>query len=112
MRKTDKKIDKQLRLALTDVCETALKEINGFLWLTHLVNYGNFPESLKVICVFDTNESIRQFIKSNSKAYLSDIVRSKLDELNIKLKKIDNHLFFDSEEACNSESNGVWASRL
>jgi len=29
MRKTDKKIDNQLRLVLTDVCEVALKEIDG-----------------------------------------------------------------------------------
>ena len=57
MRKSDKKLDNQLRLVLTDVCETALKEVEGFQWLTHVVNYSNFPQSLRVVCVFDTNEN-------------------------------------------------------
>ena len=38
MRKSDKKIENQLRLTLTDVCETALKRFNGFEWLTHLLH--------------------------------------------------------------------------
>ena len=51
MRKTDKKMDNQLRHVLTEVCEVALKDINGFQWLTHVVNYSNFPKSLQVVCV-------------------------------------------------------------
>ncbi|HCC80946.1 MAG TPA: Fis family transcriptional regulator, partial [Methylophaga sp.] len=43
MRKTDKKIDNELRLKLTDVCEQGLKNIAGFQWLTHLVNYDDYP---------------------------------------------------------------------
>ena len=39
MRKTDKKIDNNLRIVLTEVCEIALKEVTGFQWLTHLVDY-------------------------------------------------------------------------
>ena len=58
MRKTDKKMDNQLRHVLTEVCEVALKDINGFQWLTHVVNYSNFPKSLQVVCVFDTNENL------------------------------------------------------
>ena len=54
MKKTDKKMDNHIRRVLTDVCETSLKDINGFAWLTHTVNYAQFPQSLKVICVFDT----------------------------------------------------------
>jgi len=46
MRKTDKKRDNTLRLALTEVCDIALKDIAGFQWLTHCVNYSNFPQSL------------------------------------------------------------------
>ena len=45
LRKTDKKIENQLILVLTAVCETALKEIDGFQWLTHLVEYTDFPNS-------------------------------------------------------------------
>jgi len=54
MKKTDKKMDNHIRRVLTDVCETSLTDISGFAWLTHTVNYAQFPQSLKVICVFDT----------------------------------------------------------
>jgi len=49
MRKTDKKLDNQLIKLLTEVCETALEDFSGFQWLTHIVDYSNFPKSLKVI---------------------------------------------------------------
>ena len=49
MRKTDKKIDKQIISALTEVCDSALKAFTGFEWLTHRVNYTNFPKSLKIM---------------------------------------------------------------
>ena len=62
MRKTDKKIDKQLRETLTQVCDTALKDYCGFEWLTHTVNYSDFPSSLHITCVFDTNEHLDGFI--------------------------------------------------
>ena len=57
MRKTDKKIDNNIRNVLNKVCEQALIEVNGFVWLTHQVNYDKFPASLSVICVFDLNDS-------------------------------------------------------
>lgn len=45
MRKTDKKTDNKLREVLTGVCDDALEEFAGFKWLTHLVNYDDFPKS-------------------------------------------------------------------
>ncbi len=34
MRKSDKKIENQIRDVLTDVCEDTLKSYDGFLWVT------------------------------------------------------------------------------
>ena len=56
MRKSDKKIENQIREVLTDVCEDTLKSYEGFLWVTHTVNYSSFPQSLKIICVFETSQ--------------------------------------------------------
>ena len=47
-------IERQLVAALTDACETAKAEIPGFEWLTHTVNYADFPQSLRITWVFDT----------------------------------------------------------
>ena len=53
MRKMDKKRDNTIIAALTQVCHVAQDEGNGFQWLTHSVNYQNFPDSLTVVCVYD-----------------------------------------------------------
>lgn len=112
MRKTDKKIDNQLRLVLTQVCETALKEIDGFQWITHLVDYSNLPKSLKVICIFDTNEQLSAFTTSSDNNVLRAAILSKLNGIGIKLKSIDGSISYDSEENCAKQHNGNWANRL
>ena len=56
--KTQKKIDNNVRKALTAACEDCLKDVPGFQWLTHQANYTNFPASLFVTCVFDTDEQL------------------------------------------------------
>lgn len=56
MRKTDKKTERHIIRHLTDVCEAAKVECEGFIWLTHEVDYQRFPQSLRVILVF--NESV------------------------------------------------------
>lgn len=113
MRKTDKKLDNQLRIVLTDICETALKEITGFQWLTHLVEYPKIENTLKIIFVFDTKASLALFnTDSENQIKLSSNIQSKLAIINIKLKNINHQIFYDSEEACTIEHNGNWASRL
>jgi hypothetical protein len=112
MRKTDKKIDNQLRLVLIDVCEVALKEIDGFQWLTHLVNYSNFPKSLKVVCVFDTNEKVSSFISENSQNKLTALIQLKLNAIDINVKNVVDHIYYDTEENCAKENGGNWSARL
>lgn len=112
MRKTDKKIDKALTKALTELCENALENIEGFQWLTHQVNYSNFPKSLKITCVFDTNERVKMLLNSRDESCLIIQVSSICKQLNIALKNISAHVEFDSEECCDIEHQGNWALRL
>lgn len=112
MRKSDKKIDNQLRIALTDVCENALKNIQGFEWLTHTVNYDNFPKSLKITCIFNHNENLDNYLSSNNNQQLMLLIGAKLKTLNIQLKPIGKHIDYDSEENCNNQHQGNWALRL
>jgi len=112
MRKTDKKIDNRLRVVLTSVCQTALEEIDGFVWLTHLVDYASFPKSLKVVCVFECNDKLSTFITADSRSFLETLMQNKLSEIAIDIKKIGVHLVYDTEENCNREHHGNWAKRL
>ncbi|MFT7007696.1 MAG: hypothetical protein ACJAXJ_002225 [Colwellia sp.] len=112
MRKSDKKMENQLRTTLTEVCENALKSFNGFEWLTHKVNYSNFPASLKVICIFDTNDNLSSFINNDHCNELGSLILKKFSDMGINLKSITNHLSYDTEENCQKDNNGKWADRL
>jgi len=112
MRKSDKKIDNQLRQVLTGVCEIALKDIKGFQWLTHIVNFSNFPQSLKVVCVFDTNENLDSYVQSDNNQKLVSLIETEFISMGIKFKNISNHVSNDTEESCDKQNSGNWASRL
>jgi hypothetical protein len=112
MRKMDKKIDNQLRLALTEVCDQALKAFAGFQWLTHLVDYTNFPNTLRVVCVFDSNENLATFMATKNNHELSDLIQTKLFGMDVTLKNMSNHITYDTEENCEQSHKGKWADRL
>ena len=112
MKKTDKKIENQIINALTVVCETAKSEVNGFQWLTHFVNYNQFPGSLSVVCIFDTNSDLIEARQQLKDQYISSLIKSELERINIKVKNIRRHVSFDTEEACNAAHNGKWQDRF
>ncbi|KZN14713.1 hypothetical protein [Marinomonas sp. TW1] len=112
MRKSDKKLDNQIRIALTDVCESALKSLNGFEWLTHSVNYDRFPESLKVVCVFDTNEHLEAFKTSPLCGQLEQQIHAEFNALGLKVRNVQRHVSYDTEENCVQSHDGNWAKRL
>lgn len=112
MRKTDKKIDNQLRISLTQVCDTALKEFSGFQWLTHIVNYDDFSQSLNIICVFDTNENLALFLSTKAQPSLTTLIQNTLKAVNIPIKNVNKHISYDTEENCRKEHKGKWGDRL
>ena len=112
MTKTEKKIDNNLRKVLTNVCDDAKDEIQGFQWLTHSVNYANFPASLKLICVFESNADIAQLTTSKQDLRLHGLLTQALSSIGVKLKNISKQVKLDSEENCTRDNAGNWAKRL
>lgn len=112
MRKSDKKIDNQIIKALTAVCQSALEDIDGFEWLTHTVNFEKFPESLKIVCVFDSNTKLANYLKSSSSKGLASLIADSLADIGIKLKDANNQIELDSEENCTRYHAGNWQKRL
>lgn len=112
MKKTDKKTDKQLRQCLTNVCEDHFESIHGFVWLSHEVNFNSINVSLRVICVFDSNENQAMFESSSAKEMAVEYVQKSLQSININLKNATKQIRFDSEERCKLEHNGSWANRI
>lgn len=108
MRKTDKKIDNALRVALTEACELAKDKYEGFEWLTHFANYDQFPKSLSIVCVYDTNENLNRADRED----MLQLIKQHLASINIKVKDIRQHVRFDTEENCAKMNEGKWQERL
>ena len=112
MRKSDKKIENSLRESLTQVCEQALEQVEGFEWITHLVNYDNFPQSLRIVCVFNTNAELSDAIAKKQDEYLIGIIEQALAKVAIKVGDLKGKVSFDTEEKCSSQAEGKWDRRL
>ena len=112
MKKSDKKLDNQLRQSLTQLCEAHLKTIDGFEWLTHQANFSRFPDSLKVVCVFSDNQALEQAKQKGELEFVAKQLNATLQKQNINLKNINTHLVFDTEEDCELQNKGNWAKRL
>lgn len=112
MKKSDKKTDNAIREALTEVCEVALDNVDGFQWLTHFVNYSDFPNSLSVVCVFETCSDLSSALNEGKGDYLCGLINQYLGAMGIQLKDIEKHVSFDSEEACRNDNDGKWNQRL
>lgn len=108
MRKTDKKRDNAIRHALTQACEIALEQQDGFLWLTHFVSFEKFPESLCIVCVFNTNEQLRLADRKG----LCTVIKKHLASTDINISDIGQHVFFDTEQNCTNEHSGKWRERF
>jgi hypothetical protein len=108
MRKTDKKIDNALIKVLTEVCDIAQKNYDGFKWITHFANYNNFPDSLSVVCIYDTNEQLKKADVNG----ICRLINEKLLSIEINIKDIHRHINFDTEENCTNENDGKWNERF
>ena len=117
MKKTDKKIEKALIAALHKVCNDALGKVEGFEWLTHLVRFNDFPNSLRIVCVFKSNKSLELARKANFDHWLCECIQQQLTVIDaslyaVVLRDIGKHVQFDTEENCEIENNGDWGKRL
>lgn len=112
MKKTDKRRDNALRVVLTDACAIASERFAGFKWLTHFVNYSDFPQSLTVVCVFATNAHLSKVLSASEDSELRNIVSEELSGIGITLNNIERHVVFDSEENGADEKDWQWLSRF
>lgn len=108
MRKTDKKLENLIRVALTEACETAREQHPGFEWLTHFADYDNFPDSLAVVCIYDTNANLANTDRDGVRA----LIREKLSSIDIKITHTQRQVSFDTEENCQIDNGGRWQARF
>lgn len=112
MKKSDKKLEKTLRETLTEVCDIALESVPGFCWITHKVDFSRYPESLKVVAVFDDESLLTLARNAHEDQFLKSLITEKLAQAGVKLNKPTQQIIFDSEEACEDACGGDWSLRL
>lgn len=112
LNKTTQKLDNNVCKALTIACESSLHDINGFRWLTHRANYTNFPASLVVTCVFDTDAEIIAMKAEKLDEQLRQTIQKQLLKVGVVLKSARQNIHFDSEESCQRDHQGQWSDRL
>ena len=106
------RIERRLIAALTDACEIAKAEIPGFDWLTHTVDYRAFPQSLRVIWVFDTRASKDQALAAGTDQRLRELTGIALAAAEAGAVRLDRCVRVDSEEECRLQHGGDWRVRL
>lgn len=112
MKKTDRKIDITICTALTQACKIALDNVDGFQWLTHQVNYQQWPQSLMITCVFDRNSQLDAAITTHQDDFLRSLISDKLAAVAVPLNKPHKQIRFDSEQNCSEQHQGQWPQRL
>ena len=105
-------IERRLVATLTEACETAKAELVGFAWLTHEINYVEFPSSLRVVWVFDTQVQKDQALASGQGGRMIELTAEALSEARVPVSPVAAHVQFDSEEECQRTHGGNWQLRL
>ena len=88
LNKTSQKIDNNVCKALTIACELSLHEVAGFSWLTHRANYTNFPASLVITCVFETEAELEEMKAQQQDEFLRNRIQAQLLKVGVVVKNI------------------------
>ncbi|MBC7004057.1 Fis family transcriptional regulator [Photobacterium sp. BZF1] len=98
MRKSDNKVENLIRDVLTDVCEDTLKGYDGFLWVTHTVKYSSFPQSLKIVCVFETNQDRANFLVGEGQQHVSTAIQKAFNRVGVQLKNVGKKIIYETQQ--------------
>lgn len=105
--KQQRQIDQEITRSLQAVCEQAEVTIGGFAWLTHLVDYGDFPHSLQVVCVFVDAEQQAIAKENGEQAQLVQLIRLSLSGITEELDKHITH----TAQLCRFANNAQGAEK-
>ncbi|WP_077046993.1 hypothetical protein [Pseudomonas sp. KK4] len=105
------RLERRLITTLTDACETAKLELQGFTWLTHTADPNAFAQTLKVTWVFETLAD-KNLAQAHAKARVFELTATALNEADLAVQPSDQSVRFDSEEECQRSHGGDWQKRL
>jgi len=98
--------------ALTTACESAKVQIPGFKWLTHDYDQNHFPTGLRVIWIFDSQQTMDDAIEAGLDALMHSLSNDALIQAGLNIKSSSFRVAFDNEQACQRVDQGDWKRRL
>lgn len=105
-------LENALVKALTVACETAKVEIAGFEWLTHDYDQNNFPTGLRIIWIFDQQQTMDDALQAGLDARMYSLTQIALTQAGLGLAPAHFRVTFDNEQACQRVDQGDWKRRL
>ena len=111
LKRNEKKTESAIVKALNDVCETLKHKSDGFSWLTHFVDYSNFPQSLKLVFVFNTNQSLESAKNKATFQTIFQLTENRLKREGVSVNRIDKTVFFDTEENGADFNDANWCRK-
>ena len=108
MNRSERKIEQRIVSALKRVCDELTLSTPGFCWLTHFVDYTNVSQSLRVVCVFDTESTLTSARQKAVTASISSLVVAHLEKEGILSGSIERSVLFDTEEKGANVDRAKW----
>lgn len=98
MKKTHKKLDNQIRQALTIACEEIKDSFDEFSWLTHRVDFNKLPQSLHVSCYFHDQHALLDSMQQQLDNIIRHIIAKHLSDIDVKSFDISKQISFHSDD--------------
>ena len=64
------------------------------------------------MCIFRTNENLDVFMEDKKHIKLATQIGSKLNEVDVNVHNVMDHVLYGTEENCTSQHAGQWDRRL
>lgn len=91
------KIERRLSRALRAACKVAENEVSGFAWVTHAVDYKEYPDTLMVTWVFDSPASLREAMENGVHDRLCTLTAEAFAKSGVRIEDATPHVRFDHE---------------
>lgn len=85
-------VERRLIKYLTQACEAAKFEIDGFVWLDHVVDYADYPRSLQVSWAFASVEQRDRAASGPVLARIREFTEIALTDAGVPLEQVADPL--------------------
>lgn len=111
LKKADRKIERKIVRALTDICNCLKPDTEGFSWLTHFVDYANASNSLRIVCVFDTDQALNRARDAGFIQRFPTLAKNQLETEGLDILHIEKVVYFDTVENGADVSDTRWCRK-